>query len=64
MKYHPDWRSLEYAYDIPGRGVKTTSKGCPGYDTKLHMVMRLQFCKAVEWEISFMIIIPKSTLIL
>ena len=46
-------RGLEYTDCIPFIGVRPPPKkwGCPGYDTKLHLVVRLQFWKSVEYRI-------------
>ena len=50
-------RSLEDADCIPFRGVRMPTKkkktGCPEYDTKLYLMVRLQFRISGKWGVRF-----------
>ena len=41
-------KSLEYTDCIPWRGLKPHWKGCPRYNAKLHLIVRLQFQSYAE----------------
>ena len=50
------WWDLEYADYIPCRGLRTLphkKNKCFGYDTKLHLMVKVKFCKYKECEILF-----------
>ena len=43
---------LEYADCLPPADGKTPSKkGCPGYDTKLLLIVKLQFWSSGKWGV-------------
>ena len=49
----PCRRVLQYAGCIPCRGIRAPpfKKGCHGYDTKLHLIVRIQFLSSVDYGV-------------
>ena len=41
---------------VTGEELDSPKKGCPGYDTKLHLIVRLQTCSLENVEYSFITI--------
>ena len=61
----PPYRwNLKFIYCISGRGVRHPKKRCPGYDTNLHLMVRLQFWSFSEMWRSPIAIIPRLILTL
>ena len=54
--------AIEYADFITEKGVRSHTHECPRYDTKLHLMMRLQFWSFGNVEYLFTAITPRSTL--
>ena len=44
----PYWQGLKYTICNPSRRVRSSLMGCPEYETKLHLMIRLQFWRSGE----------------